>query len=115
MVRFLINPAFEPLPPAFEPPVHWVLISMLVVCRKGANGIALICTLNFSNILRLFPFYVHHSVSQVMFLTKQHTTEKVYQIDGCLCNTLSQVAVVLHEPKHYESTMSYRLTHCSLR
>ena len=115
MVRFLINPAFEPLPPAFEPPVHWVLISMLVVCRKGANGIALVCTLNFSNILRLFPFYVHHSVSQVMFLTKQHTTEKVYQIDGCLCNTLSQVAVVLHEPKHYESTMSYRLTHCSLR
>lgn len=94
MVRFLINPAFEPLPPAFEPPAHWVLISMLVVCRKGANGIALICTLNFSNILRLFPFYVHHSVSQVMFLTKQHTTEKVYQIDGCLCNTLSQVAVV---------------------
>ena len=80
MVRFLINPAFEP-------PVHWVLISMLVVCRKGANGIALICTLNFSNILRLFPFYVHHTVSQVMFLTKQHTTEKVYQIDGCLCNT----------------------------
>ena len=76
MGRFLINPAFEPLPPAFEPPVHWVLISMLVVCRKGANGIALICTLNFSNILRLFPFYVHHTVSQVMFLTKQHTTEK---------------------------------------
>ena len=71
--------------------------------------------LGFSNILRLFPFYVHHTVSQVMFLTKQHTTEKVYQIDGCLCNTLSQVAVVLHEPKHYESTMSYRLTHCSLR
>jgi|GEM_PF-5688783 len=34
MVRFLITPAFEP-------PVHWVLISMLVVCRKGANGIAL--------------------------------------------------------------------------
>lgn len=42
----------------------------------------------------LFPFYVHHTVSQIMFLTKQHTTEKVYQIDGCLCNTLSQVAVV---------------------
>ena len=47
MVRFLITPAFEP-------PVYWVLISMLVVCRKGANGIALICTLNFSNILPQF-------------------------------------------------------------
>ena len=88
------NPRFRTSAPRFR--TSRPLGSNLDACRlpQGANGIALICTLNFSNILRLFPFYVHHSVSQVMFLTKQHTTEKVYQIDGCLCNTLSQVAVV---------------------